>query len=270
MTDSIDTSEREAEEPRGPFNLPIREMRAEPVPHQPADPLRAALQLALEATPEQLPTALRALAEQPAVAAALGREAARHTVIGWLVSNSEGDDEFVNNPSALKGRHYKGHEPVPLFTAAPTTEATQPTQAEAPCSCPCCREGIPAPHEYHLEQRTMASQQQAVQGEPVKRVYLVATGELHEGEETYTRHDDAPPPLCDAECLYTANPPATGQVERAREDALPPLPDPVVLDSYLSHRLYEEIKVEGFTADQMEDYARAAIRAARSSKGGAA
>lgn len=66
MTDSIDTSEREAEEPRGPFNLPIREMRAEPVPHQPADPLRAALQLALEATPEQLPTALGALAAQPA------------------------------------------------------------------------------------------------------------------------------------------------------------------------------------------------------------
>lgn len=73
MTDSIDTSDREAEDPRGPFNLPIREMRVEPVPHQPADPLRAALQLALEATPEQLPAALRALSEQPAVAAALGR-----------------------------------------------------------------------------------------------------------------------------------------------------------------------------------------------------
>lgn len=64
MTDSIDTSEREAEEPRGPFNLPIREMRAEPVPQQPADPLRTALQLALEATPEQLPTALLGLLEQ--------------------------------------------------------------------------------------------------------------------------------------------------------------------------------------------------------------
>jgi hypothetical protein len=38
------------------------------------------------------------------------------------------------------------------------------------------------------------------------RVYLVATGETHEGRETYTRHDDAPPPLCDAELLYTAPP----------------------------------------------------------------
>lgn len=39
--------------------------------------------------------------------------------------------------------------------------------------------------------------------EPVKRVYLVATGEEHEGEATYTRYDDAPPPLCDAECLFS-------------------------------------------------------------------
>lgn len=73
MTDSIDTSEREAEDPRGPFGLPIREMRAEPVPHLAADPLRAALQLALEATPEQLPVALDALraalaSQQPAAA----------------------------------------------------------------------------------------------------------------------------------------------------------------------------------------------------------
>lgn len=36
-----------------------------------------------------------------------------------------------------------------------------------------------------------------------RRVFIVATGETHNGEETYTRHDDAPPPLCDAECLYT-------------------------------------------------------------------
>ena len=39
--------------------------------------------------------------------------------------------------------------------------------------------------------------------EPVKRVFLVATGEEHEGEATYTRYDDAPPPLCDSECLCT-------------------------------------------------------------------
>lgn len=39
-------------------------------------------------------------------------------------------------------------------------------------------------------------------GEP-QRVFLVATGEVHEGKETYTRHD-VMPPLCDAETLYTA------------------------------------------------------------------
>lgn len=61
MTDSIDTSDREAEEPRGPIRLPVREMRDEPVPHQAADPLRSALQLALEATPEELPAALNTL-----------------------------------------------------------------------------------------------------------------------------------------------------------------------------------------------------------------
>ena len=53
------------------------------------------------------------------------------------------------------------------------------------------------------------------QAESTKRVYLVATGEIHEGEETYTRHDDAPPPLCDAECLFT-NPQPTPQ---ERQDA---------------------------------------------------
>lgn len=55
-------------------------------------------------------------------------------------------------------------------------------------------------------------------GEPVKRVFIVATGEEHEGEATYTRYDDTPPPLCDSECLYTAPPPQAvrepSQVER--------------------------------------------------------
>lgn len=63
MTDSIDTSEREAEEPAF-INLPVREMSDEPAPQQPADALRTALQLALEATPEQLPAALDALRDQ--------------------------------------------------------------------------------------------------------------------------------------------------------------------------------------------------------------
>lgn len=32
MTDSLDTSDREAEDPREPIRLPVREMRDEPVP----------------------------------------------------------------------------------------------------------------------------------------------------------------------------------------------------------------------------------------------
>lgn len=63
MTDSIDTSEREAEEPAF-ISLPVREMSDEPAPQQTADALRTALQLALEATPEQLPAALDALRDQ--------------------------------------------------------------------------------------------------------------------------------------------------------------------------------------------------------------
>ena len=38
-----------------------------------------------------------------------------------------------------------------------------------------------------------------VKAEAGRYVFLVATGEQHEGEETYTRHDDAPPPMCDFE-----------------------------------------------------------------------
>jgi hypothetical protein len=37
-------------------------------------------------------------------------------------------------------------------------------------------------------------------------VFLVATGEVYEGQETYTRHEGIPPPLCDSEALYTAPP----------------------------------------------------------------
>jgi hypothetical protein len=36
-------------------------------------------------------------------------------------------------------------------------------------------------------------------------VWIVATGEVYEGRETYTRHD-VRPPLCDAEKLYAASP----------------------------------------------------------------
>lgn len=62
-----------------------------------------------------------------------------------------------------------------------------------------------------------AAPQPPVAAQEPKRVFLVATGELHEGEETYTRHDDAPPPLCDAECLYTH--PATQPAPVAQADA---------------------------------------------------
>ena len=51
---------------------------------------------------------------------------------------------------------------------------------------------------------------QAVAGEP-KRVFIVATGEEHEGEATYTRYDASPPPLCDSECLYTTPQPTQAQ-----------------------------------------------------------
>lgn len=134
-------------------------------------------------------------------------------------------------------------------------------------------------------ERAMLATQQAVQGEPARRVYLVATGELHEGEETYTRHDDAPPPLCDSECLYTT-PPAPGQVERDREDAvlayLDKLEDDAAVHIWpddLAKCQTSECVVEVasvrmgspdgktlplFSRDQVRD----AVRAARSSEGG--
>lgn len=41
-----------------------------------------------------------------------------------------------------------------------------------------------------------------INSKAAEQVYLVATGETHEGQETYTRHD-ARPALCDAEVLYS-------------------------------------------------------------------
>ena len=114
--------------------------------------------------------------------------------------------------------------------------------------------------------------QQAVQAEPGRRVYLVATGELHEGEETYTRHDDAPPPLCDSECLYTT-PPAPGQVERDREDAENYrwlcshmiVPSPSLWDRGVAFTTPPMPRKAGqMTKAELDDF----IRAARSSDGG--
>lgn len=57
--------------------------------------------------------------------------------------------------------------------------------------------------------------------EPASRVFLVATGEVHEGQETYTRHDERPP-LSDAETLYAA-PPAPVQQDWSHPVGLTPL-----------------------------------------------
>jgi len=132
MSDSIETSEREAEEPRGPITLPVREMRDEPLPHQAADPLRAALQLALEATPEQLPAALRALAAVPALAAIAAHQARQ------AVPLTEADALVIAD---RHGRRWSGPDEEGisfeksdffhfltdfLLAAAPTPEADQP------------------------------------------------------------------------------------------------------------------------------------------------
>ena len=52
---------------------------------------------------------------------------------------------------------------------------------------------------------SVASTQQQAGGEP-QRIFLVPTGEIYEGEETYQRYEGSPPPLCDYEVLYTAQP----------------------------------------------------------------
>ncbi|WAC75311.1 hypothetical protein OU995_11695 [Roseateles sp. SL47] len=54
------------------------------------------------------------------------------------------------------------------------------------------------------------------------RIFLVATGEEHEGEATYTRHEGSPPPLCDFEGPLYASAPAqpkamTDLLEEARD-----------------------------------------------------
>lgn len=55
------------------------------------------------------------------------------------------------------------------------------------------------PDEYV---RTFREALKTINAGDAEQVFLVATGEPHEGRETYTRHD-VRPPLCDAEVLYT-------------------------------------------------------------------
>jgi hypothetical protein len=63
-------------------------------------------------------------------------------------------------------------------------------------------------HSGHYD-RLCAAIEAAAKAQPVEaqRVYLVPTGVVHEGQETYTRHDE-PVPLADQEVLYTRPQPA--------------------------------------------------------------
>ena len=51
-------------------------------------------------------------------------------ILGWLVSDEEGDDDFVNNPSALEGRQYNGDDPVPLGRITINTQQRKPCHKE--------------------------------------------------------------------------------------------------------------------------------------------
>ena len=69
--------------------------------------------------------------------------------------------------------------------------------------------------------------------------------------------------------IHTCTPPGdggSGEVSEA-DIVLPPLPPKEVLDSYMSHRRYEEIQVEGYTEEAMQEYARRAVLALAGSGG---
>jgi hypothetical protein len=54
-----------------------------------------------------------------------------------------------------------------------------------------------------IDRQALARVLAIAQQEP-GQVFLVATGEIYEGEETYQRFEGGPPPLCDFEVLYTS------------------------------------------------------------------
>lgn len=65
---------------------------------------------------------------------------------------------------------------------------------------------IPGPSFDDLMGGVQASKKETTTASPgASKVFIVATGETHNGQETYTRHD-VRPPLCDAEVLYTTPP----------------------------------------------------------------
>jgi hypothetical protein len=161
------------------------------------------------------------------------------------------------------------------FAAAPSPEATQPTQAEAPSEAETLLDelvkgyrevaGIPEPHtDMWLLQAgrlyAALATQQAVQGEPVAlsenpitaRAQVVSMRIKARDKDPYRPGNDVP-----------ATPPAPGQVERDRED------DIEAAAKKLAEELdypWEHMAEKGRIA--MRRHAQEVIRAARSSEGG--
>ncbi len=97
---------------------------------------------------------------------------------------------------------------------------------------------------------------------PGAPVFLVATGEVYEGQETYTRHEGTPPPLCDFEGpLFAGVPqePADGDyfseeandiAESKRRAAQEPAPPAVLSEATIQGicaRISGEWKLHGAT-----------------------
>ena len=43
-------------------------------------------------------------------------DAGRGRVVAWMFTDEEGNDDFGNNESAMKDKHYRGGDVVPLYT----------------------------------------------------------------------------------------------------------------------------------------------------------
>ncbi len=125
--------------------------------------------------------------------AALAVPEAAQEPYAWHYWNTGGASVYHRGPSkaldadiAAAKQYPRTHHLIPLFTAAQPPSA-KPEKHPPWCSGGCCNPEDAAP---------------AQQG---GGVYLVATGQEWEGQETYTRHEGSPPPLCDFEGpLYAA------------------------------------------------------------------
>jgi hypothetical protein len=114
------------------------------------------------------------------VRSVLSRLQEKNPPVAWLTRNQDGDPAmlfFDKTEAATYCDIGVDPEPLGLLPAPPG--------AAHPVAAPTDMQGA------------------GVGVEPVK-VYLVCTGELYEDQETYTRHEGAPPPLCDFERLYTS------------------------------------------------------------------